>query len=109
MAQTRSVFDVTDDPAAWRAADMRVPTDWQLNLTEAHRTDLCRAVEASRDAGLEIHETTRESFSLPRTARVSVANPVVADIDNDGAAEIVVVSSEPISADGAPVEPSAGS
>ncbi|MFV8752495.1 FG-GAP repeat domain-containing protein [Nannocystaceae bacterium ST9] len=34
---------------------------------------------------------------LPRTARPSIANPIVADVDDDGAADIVVVSSEPIS------------
>lgn len=36
---------------------------------------------------------------IPRTARSSDANPVVVDADNDGAAELVLVGSEPIGGD----------
>lgn len=36
---------------------------------------------------------------IPRVARSTAANPVVADADNDGAAEIVLVGSEPIGGD----------
>jgi hypothetical protein len=36
-----------------------------------------------------------------RTARASMANPVVADADNDGAAELILVGSEPEDAGGA--------
>lgn len=36
---------------------------------------------------------------IPRIARSTLANPVVADADNDGAAELVLVSSEPIGGD----------
>lgn len=35
-------------------------------------------------------------FTIARTARESVANPIVADVDGDGAAEIVITSSEPV-------------
>ncbi|MFV8752494.1 FG-GAP repeat domain-containing protein [Nannocystaceae bacterium ST9] len=35
-------------------------------------------------------------FQIPRTAREEIANPVVADVDGDGAAEVLVVSSEPV-------------
>lgn len=35
-------------------------------------------------------------FEMPRTARDSIANPVIADVDGDGAAEILVTSSEPL-------------
>lgn len=38
-------------------------------------------------------------FESPRSARASSANPVIADIDNDGAAELVVVSSVPYAGD----------
>jgi hypothetical protein len=38
-------------------------------------------------------------FTADRTARESIANPIVADIDGDGAAEIVIVSSEPLADD----------
>lgn len=38
-------------------------------------------------------------FELERAARSSLANPVVADVDNDGAAEILVVGSEPLAGD----------
>jgi hypothetical protein len=34
-------------------------------------------------------------FQMPHAARESIANPVVADVDGDGAAEILIVSSEP--------------
>lgn len=36
-----------------------------------------------------------ELFQIAHTARESIANPIVADVDGDGAAEIVIVSSEP--------------
>lgn len=36
---------------------------------------------------------------IPRTARTSAANPIVVDADNDGAAEIILVSSEPLGGD----------
>lgn len=39
-------------------------------------------------------------IELPRTARPSAANPIVADVDDDAAADIVVVSSEPIVGEG---------
>jgi hypothetical protein len=35
-------------------------------------------------------------FQIEHGARESIANPVVADVDGDGAAEILIVSSEPI-------------
>jgi hypothetical protein len=44
-------------------------------------------------------------FMVARTARESVTNPIVADIDGDGAAEIVIASSEPIAADLEPMDP----
>jgi hypothetical protein len=39
-------------------------------------------------------------FQMPRTAREEIANPVVADVDGDGAAEVLVVSSEPLAGAG---------
>jgi hypothetical protein len=39
-------------------------------------------------------------FQTPRTAREEIANPIVADVDGDGAAEVLVVSSEPLAAAG---------
>jgi len=41
----------------------------------------------------------------PRTSRTGTEYPVVADIDNDGSAEIVVVSNEPISGGGGMLPP----
>lgn len=35
-------------------------------------------------------------FEIDRTARESIANPIVADVDGDGAAEILVSSSRPV-------------
>lgn len=40
-------------------------------------------------------------FQIQHAARESIANPVVADIDGDGAAEILIVSSEPSQIEGA--------
>jgi hypothetical protein len=37
---------------------------------------------------------------IERRARASSANPVIADADNDGAAELIIVGSEPIGGDG---------
>jgi hypothetical protein len=39
-------------------------------------------------------------FETARTAREEIANPVVADVDGDGAAEVLVVSSEPLAETG---------
>jgi hypothetical protein len=39
-------------------------------------------------------------FQTQHSARESIANPVVADVDGDGVAEIVIVSSEPATIDG---------
>jgi hypothetical protein len=39
-------------------------------------------------------------FQTEHSARESIANPVVADIDGDGAAEILIASSEPVASDG---------
>ena len=50
------------------------------------------ALRIRSSAGLVVAE-------LPRRARSSIAYPVVADVDNDGAANIVVVSSEPLAGD----------
>lgn len=44
-------------------------------------------------------------FELPRTARDEIANPIVADLDADGAAEILVVSSKPLMTVAEPPEP----
>lgn len=43
---------------------------------------------------------------IPRTARSTGANPVVVDADNDGAAELVLVGSEPLGGDGEDARPS---
>jgi hypothetical protein len=50
------------------------------------------------DAGAVVYQTSR-------TARENVANPIVADVDGDGAGEIVVVSSEPVAGDPLAVTP----
>ena len=59
---------VTKDPAAWLAADMHANTDWRIDLTDAHRDEVARAVEASCNHA--IPEITRESFDLPQLGPV---------------------------------------
>lgn len=45
---------------------------------------------------VRIYDSTGTPIAeLERTARVSMANPVVADADNDGSAELIIVGSEP--------------
>ena len=52
-----------DDPSAWQAAEMRTSDEWRLELADAHREEIRRAVEAT---GKEpIHAITRDSFALP--------------------------------------------
>jgi hypothetical protein len=41
---------------------------------------------------------------ISRTARSTLANPIVVDVDNDGAAELVLVGSEPLGGDAVPGE-----
>jgi hypothetical protein len=45
-------------------------------------------------------------FMTERSARESITNPIVADVDGDGAAEIVITSSEPVEGDPEPMMPS---
>lgn len=45
-------------------------------------------------------------FMASRSARESITNPIVADVDGDGAAEIVIASSEPVAGDPAAMTPS---
>jgi hypothetical protein len=45
-------------------------------------------------------------FQADHSARESIANPIVADVDGDGAAEILIVSSEPVAGVN-PMEPTA--
>lgn len=45
-------------------------------------------------------------FEYERKARPSMANPVVADADNDGAAELIIVASEPVGGDDGSARPS---
>ena len=55
---------------------------------------------------IQIYSETGELlFQESRTARESISNPVVADVDGDGAAEILVASSQPISYSGEPELP----
>ncbi|PRQ05016.1 FG-GAP repeat domain-containing protein [Enhygromyxa salina] len=56
------------------------------------------AIYADRSR-IQLYSSTGELlFQLAHTARESIANPVVADVDGDGAAEILIVSSAPLGA-----------
>lgn len=45
-------------------------------------------------------------FMVPRSARESITNPIVVDVDGDGAAEIVIASSEPLAGQAEDMPPS---
>lgn len=57
------------------------------------------AVYADRSRVQLFSSTGELLFVTPRSARESIANPIVADVDGDGAAEIVIASSEPVLGD----------
>jgi len=68
------------DASAWRAPEMRARRDWVVTLTEADRAEILAAVGATEDAGLAIHEITRDSFALPAfAARLEAARRDVVD------------------------------
>lgn len=64
-----------------------------FDLLDDGRAELIYADQSK----LRIFSDTGEVvFEAPRTARDEIANPIVADVDGDGAAEILVASSEPL-------------
>ncbi|PRP97485.1 FG-GAP repeat protein [Enhygromyxa salina] len=57
------------------------------------------AIYADR-SHIRLYSSTGELlFQADHSARESIANPIIADVDGDGAAEILVVSSEPVAGD----------
>lgn len=61
---------ISVDPSAWKAGDMRARRDWIVELSPAHQAEILTAVEATREAGLAIHEITRDGFELPALAPI---------------------------------------
>jgi hypothetical protein len=87
--------------------DVKCQVDWAYKIDEAEARSSGTAFDLLGDGELESiyadHSHVRVLSSegqllaeLPRTARSSLANPIVADVDADGAADIVVVGSEPL-------------
>ncbi|MFO7563971.1 MAG: VCBS repeat-containing protein [Enhygromyxa sp.] len=64
------------------------------------------AIYADRSRVQLFSDTGELLFVAPRSARESITNPIVADVDGDGAAEIVIVSSEPVAGEAEDASPS---
>jgi hypothetical protein len=90
--------------------NQKCKVDWSYKIDEVDARSSGTAFDLLGDGELESiyadHSRIRIFSSkgmplaeLPRTARSSIANPIVADVDDDGAADIVVVSSEPLAGD----------
>ena len=58
------------DPAVWTAEDMRDPSRWTLTLSEAQVGEILTAAARTQEAGLAIHEISRDSFALPTLATI---------------------------------------
>jgi hypothetical protein len=87
--------------------DEKCKVAWSYKIDEADAQSSGTAFDLLADGELESIYADRSRIrifsgegepmaQLPRTARSSIANPVVADVDGNGAADIVVVSSEPL-------------
>jgi hypothetical protein len=75
--------------------------DTQLGSSSGTVFDLlgdggAEAIYADRSRVQLFSSTGELLFVTPRSARESITNPIVADIDGDGAAEIVITSSKPV-------------
>ena len=57
-------------PAAWRGAELRARSDWQVRLTSEQIEELDRARAAVRARGLELAAVGRDAFALPTLAPV---------------------------------------
>ena len=89
QAETRRL--AYSDHAAFKAIIARIE-EVTLDYLSAQVEAGAEVVQLFDDQGEVIAE-------IPRTARSTLANPVVVDADNDGAAELVLVGSEPIGGD----------
>ncbi len=87
--------------------DQKCKVAWSYKLDEADAQSSGTAFDLLGDGQPETIYADRSRIrilssegeplvELPHTARPSIANPIVADVDDDGAADILVVSSEPI-------------
>ena len=92
-----SAFDFLADGSAEAIyADL----DWVRIFADAQDDDDDDDDDDGDDDGPEL------VFEYERKARPSMANPVVADADNDGAAELIIVASEPVGGDDGSARPS---
>ena len=54
-----------DDASAWTGADLERDQSWAYELTNAHKAELDRALQAVKTRGLQLVEITRDNFALP--------------------------------------------
>lgn len=92
------VLSVTEDDCSLRWSKK---VDTNLGSSSGTVFDLLgdgssEAIYADRSRVLLFSSQGELLFTAKRSARESIANPIVADIDGDGAAEIVIASSRPI-------------
>lgn len=92
--------------------DEKCKTDWSIKIDELDARASGTTFDLLGDGIPEIIHADRSRLrimssegvllaNLARTARASTSNPIVADVDDDGAADIVVTSSEPVEGEGA--------
>lgn len=92
--------------------DEKCKVDWSIKIDELDARASGTTFDLLADGLPEIIHADRSHLrimssdglliaDLPRTARANSGNPIVADVDDDGAADIVVTSSEPVVGEGA--------
>ncbi|NVB38857.1 VCBS repeat-containing protein [Pseudenhygromyxa sp. WMMC2535] len=85
--------------------DDQLTKGWQLDIDEVEGASSGTVFDLLADGSPELIHADRSRlriydiqgevlFQTARSARSNLANPIVVDVDNDGAAEILVVSSE---------------
>lgn len=85
-------------------------TDTNIGLSSGTMFDLLadgssEAIYADRSTVKLFSSQGELLFVTDRSTRESIANPIVVDVDGDGAAEIVIASSEPLASEGDDPEP----
>ncbi len=90
--------------------DDQCKVQWSRKVDEIDARSSGTAFDLLGDGELEVIYADRSAFhifdsqglplfDLPRVARTSIAYPIVADVDNDAAADIVFGSSQPVAGD----------
>jgi hypothetical protein len=58
-------MEPVNDASVWTGDDLQHDRSWEFILTAEHQTELARALEQTKERGLQLAEITKEEFPLP--------------------------------------------